>query len=213
MALNPETVHYIKVQRTARYVVLGARDAHERWMVLHGYGQLSTRFSQKFAPFAHAQRCFIVAEALNRFYVEGFSGKVGATWMTSEERETDVSDNMAYLDALFLNTPGHCNAFFGFSQGVATLCRWLKHRLPSAHKIVFWAGSVAREMEHWTQEDASVFQNTELIYVFGTQDRFFDEIKIKAQLDTLERLKIPFKVVRFEGGHHIKSDILKEVLN
>ena len=31
-------------------------------------------------------------EGLSRFYLEGFSGKVGATWMTREDRLNDIDN-------------------------------------------------------------------------------------------------------------------------
>ena len=43
-------------------------------------------------------------EAMNRFYLHGYKGRVGATWMTSEDRLTDIEDNISYLEELTKQT-------------------------------------------------------------------------------------------------------------
>lgn len=210
--MSNASIKHISVSRTARYVVIGNPQAEERWLVVHGYGQLAPRFAQKFASLAGQHRCFVVPEALNRFYVSGFSGKVGATWMTAEDREKDIADNVAYLDVLHLEAGFEFNAVFGFSQGVATLCRWMQHRRPEGARAIFWAGSVAREMEQWSEQDACFLASGSLHYVFGDNDPFFSESKISEQFAILRRLQISFDALRFEGKHVIDKGLLHQLI-
>ena len=66
--------------------------------VLHGYGQLAKYFIRKFN---HLENVIIVApEGGHRFYLKDTSGRDGASWMTREARETDISDNIKYLNSL-----------------------------------------------------------------------------------------------------------------
>jgi hypothetical protein len=96
------------VLRTARYATLGRLDesVREVWIVCHGYAQLAGRFIERFRCIAAPHRLIVAPEALSRFYTErgsGFHGpasQIGATWMTSEDREAEIQDYVAYLDAL-----------------------------------------------------------------------------------------------------------------
>jgi len=90
--------HHIEVPRTARYLTLGPGDAADVWIVIHGYGQLAGRFLRRFEPIDDGTRHIVAPEALSRFYVgneagrHGQSSKVGATWMTREAREDEITD-------------------------------------------------------------------------------------------------------------------------
>ena len=108
-------------KKTYRYQVLNDNpQAKTVLYVLHGYGQLVKFFIQKFKNLN--QEILIVApEGMHRFYKKGNSGRVGASWMTKEARETDISDNMIYLNALDIEVarkyPITKRILLGFSQG------------------------------------------------------------------------------------------------
>src|SRR5712691_3738407 len=97
--------YHIGVTRTARYFTLGGspREVAEVWFVCHGYGQLAGRFLRHFEPLAGGTRLLVAPEALSRFYVEDTTvpareRKVGATWMTREDRLSEIDDYVRYLD-------------------------------------------------------------------------------------------------------------------
>ena len=130
--------HHLSVPRTARYYTLGDAGTHvsEVWMVCHGYGQLAQPFLASFERVASPTRRIVAPEALSRFYLDrqpppnDRPPRVGATWMTREDRDHEIADHVAYLDALHdLVRPALPAAVrlrvLGFSQGVATVARWL----------------------------------------------------------------------------------------
>jgi len=96
--------HHLPVSRTARYFTIGEPDASltELWFVCHGYGQLAGRFVRHFESIDAPHRMIVAPEALSRFYVE-VAGKthadthVGASWMTREDRLSDIEDYVEYL--------------------------------------------------------------------------------------------------------------------
>ncbi|MFT7345493.1 MAG: putative esterase, partial [Lentimonas sp.] len=95
---NPQKTE-LKIDKTAKVSVLKNEENpnDQLLIVLHGYGQLSQFFIQKFSSLTH--QCDIIApEGMHRFYLNGSSGRVGASWMTKEERETDIEDNQKYLE-------------------------------------------------------------------------------------------------------------------
>src|ERR671933_2286542 len=110
--------HHLTVTRTARYVTLG--DVHDSlrqvWFVCHGYGQLAARFLRHFEDLNDGHRLIVAPEALSRFYVESGPGTrhadvpVGATWMTREDRLSEIADYVSYLDGLYAQLFRTCSA-------------------------------------------------------------------------------------------------------
>ncbi|MEZ4763957.1 MAG: hypothetical protein R3C26_12480 [Calditrichia bacterium] len=37
---------------------------------------------------------------MSRFYLQSTNGRIGATWMTREDRENEIADYLAYLNNL-----------------------------------------------------------------------------------------------------------------
>lgn len=123
--------HHISVQRTARYWTAGPAPAEAigTLYALHGYGQLGEYFIRKFQNAADAGWHVVVPEGGHRFYLKGTEGRVGASWMTKEDRLSDIEDYVAFLDHLkqrvdSMGAKGP-QLLLGFSQGVATALRWL----------------------------------------------------------------------------------------
>lgn len=100
--------HHIRVARTGRYFTLGSAGTQLReiWVVCHGYRQLARRFLRRFADLDDLNRLIVAPEGLSRFYLhdtEGRHGKevpVGATCMTREDRENEISDYVGFLDGV-----------------------------------------------------------------------------------------------------------------
>ena len=78
--------HELEVPRTARVASFGSPEAAETWLVLHGYGQLASRFLRSFAVANRPGRLILAPEGLSRFYTSRDPSRVGATWMTREAR-------------------------------------------------------------------------------------------------------------------------------
>ena len=76
--------------RSARCFARGGEAAAEAWVVLHGYGQLASRFLRGFESIASRTRLVVAPEGLSRFYPDAGAGKVGASWMTKGEFSTQI---------------------------------------------------------------------------------------------------------------------------
>jgi dienelactone hydrolase len=206
--------HFLTVGKSARVVVWGnPATADEVVLALHGYGQLTTYFARHFEGFAHAGRAFIIPEGLNRFYLEGTSGRVGATWMTREERLRDIADNTAYLNQLlehFQVRPQARLTVFGFSQGVATACRWMAatHR---AQRAIWWAGSLPPDVEWSTGQHG--MQGVEMAVVVGMTDPYFGGEEPKELTHLLREAQLPYALLRFDGGHRLDAEVLKQLFS
>ena len=98
---------HIRVARTARYYTLGSAGPHLReiWLVCHGIRQLARRFLPRFAGLDDGKRLIVAPEGLSRFYLHGPESRdkkipIGATWMTREDRENEITDYVEFLDAV-----------------------------------------------------------------------------------------------------------------
>jgi len=212
--------HHLTVSRTARYYSLGEWNADTRqvWFVLHGYGQLAQYFIQKFAILENSQTVVIAPEALSRFYLDQpGASRVGATWMTREDRQNEIDDQIAYLNLLYdtvrdQNDPSRVQInLLGFSQGTATALRWLVSGHVKCHRLVLWAGYFANGIADLVQPNQ--LAHVETIVAYGTKDEYLEQIDLeKYRIDILN--SIPHaQIMSFEGTHTIDLATLKQIAN
>lgn len=205
----------LKTPRTARLFCLGTPDrAAQHWLVFHGYGQLAPYFIRHFEPFL-PDRCFWAPEALNRFYLEGLSGRVGAAWMTKEARLDDIRDNVHYLDSVYAEyiRPFLTNRplnILAFSQGVATACRWVEHARPYLDKMILWSGMLPHDMPTEGLRDILLSHRATIVY--GTQDPYINDENLTSVSEFMCRELPGVRVRTHDGGHHFDKALLKELI-
>jgi hypothetical protein len=92
----------IAVKKTARYFLSGENKNPQFLMfVLHGYGMPARNFLEEFKALGNKNILIVSPEGLSRFYTKGFYGNIGASWMTSEDRENEIEDYIGYLDEVY----------------------------------------------------------------------------------------------------------------
>jgi predicted esterase len=198
-----------KAEKTFRYTTLGAfTEAHTILDVLHGYGQLAEYFIRKFSTLEHGY--YVVApEGMHRFYLNGTSGRVGASWMTKEARETDISDNIHWLNELDRHIDDKSKklrkVILGFSQGGATAARWFYRGNSQADHLIMWASVFPPDL-NIAQE--IIEKRGTGTFVLGTKDPYFSEDDSQAATAFFEQQG--FHLISFEGGHDIDQKTLKE---
>jgi predicted esterase len=208
--------HAIVVPRTARYYTLGPTHGFPRelWFVCHGYGQLGGRFARQFAPLDDGTRLIVAPEALSRFYLDPLpqrrhesDPRVGATWMTREDREAEIADYVAYLERL-ANEIRHPLAgaaprivVLGFSQGTATVSRWLAASEMRVDQLVLWGGAIPPELDlaAW----ATRLHGAAITLVAGDDDQFATPAAVAVEAERLSAAGVAFSLQRFPGGHTI----------
>ena len=205
--------------RTARYVTLGAEAsaADEVWLACHGYGQLASRFIRRFGVIENGRRLFVAPEALSRFYLTGGSGphsdgdKVGASWMTREGRDSEISDQVTYLDrvlaaALGGAATGPPRVGFGFSQGAAVICRWAARTATPPRHLVLWGSGVPADLLEG--DGKAGLARATLTIVIGAQDPIADGGRVEAHRAELDAAGIAYRFVSYEGGHDVDGPTL-----
>lgn len=206
--------HHLSVPRTARYVTLGPLDgsAPEVWFALHGYGQLARRFARALEPLDDGRRLVVVPEGLSRYYVNHSERVVGASWMTSEDRLTEIADYVAYLDRLLdalgpAIPSGVPLTVLGFSQGTATACRWVAGGAPRAGRLVLWGGTMPPELDL----AGGALGDVEVALVRGEQDPLYLARTAAEQAALLESHGVRHRSMTFTGGHELNPKLLLEL--
>ena len=210
------TEHRLTIERSARVYTLGDPAALDAWIVLHGYGHLAGRFIGQFASIAGPDRVIVAPEALNRFYLDaprpgGPSAeerRVGTTWMTREDREAEIHDYVAYLDRVRGSMVPNAQrvTVFGFSQGVATACRWVALGSAVVHRVILWAGPAPADLD--MKRLAARMDGLTVEIVLGSRDEFAGARKLESELALLQEAGVQHRVVRFDGGHTIDQTVL-----
>jgi predicted esterase len=203
--------HHISVTKTARYHTLGTLNelTEEVWFVIHGWAQLASEYLNSFSSLDNGKRFIIAPEALNRFYLKIGKPDVVATWMTREDRENEIADYVAYLNTLYdsflLNNYKAKIVVLGFSQGVATVSRWMYQNPRKLDSLVFYAGEPGNELQN--HQSIASFSKTKNYFIYGTEDQFINELNIQKYRDML----FNFEFISFEGKHEINAGVLSEI--
>jgi predicted esterase len=214
-------LHHLAVGRTARYYTLGAEpgEASQLWIALHGYAMLASRFLRLLAPLAEGGRTLVLApEALSRFYLEtGRDGQhseaIGATWLTREDRQHELSDAIRYLDQLHGEWSSRIPAgtpvgVLGFSQGAAMAARWIGTGATLPEQVVLWGIEPPADA---LPALAERMQGREVTLIAGDRDRFAPAGGIEAQAAALARLGVRARAERFAGGHSLPAEAVRRL--
>ncbi|MDH3215642.1 MAG: phospholipase [Candidatus Krumholzibacteria bacterium] len=215
--------HHLTVTRTARYYTLGDPTGEPRqvWFVCHGYGQLARSFVSFFAVLDDGYNYVVAPEALSRFYLEGErlyhgpAAKVGATWMTREDRVREIADQVHYLDALYGKVFDRVDRskvsvrILGFSQGVATVCRWIERAGAKADHLILWAGFVPGDID--LAKSGNPFAALRLSLVVGDRDELAKPGRVVKEEARLHSYQLRYDLIKFAGGHHLNKNVLSKL--
>jgi len=211
----------LRVARMARYFVAGdpTDETRDVWIALHGYGQLAEPFLSALDPLAAEGRVLVAPEALSRFYLDepakrhGPESPVGASWMTREDRLHEIMDYVRYLDdvgdALRRVASKATINVLGFSQGVATACRWVALGHTPVKKLVLWGGALAADLKQGAPD--GVFHGATVTLVAGKKDAIVPPKFMKKEQATLAALGVAADLLEHDGGHALNSTALRQL--
>jgi predicted esterase len=186
------------------------------WFVLHGYGQRAAEFLEQFRPFMNPATLFVAPEGLSRFYKRHRKGEIGASWMTSAEREAEIEDYVIYLDTVY-DYVSQCQGakpfragVLGFSQGSSTASRWVYSGAVTLDRLILWGGPPAAELR--TGNFQEKISPCVVDWVTGTEDRFTAPEILHELIPVMDTAANPVRLTVFQGGHELDSDTLAAVL-
>ncbi len=191
------TTKNIITQKHARVFISSPKNGYKiTWILFHGYAQNIDDFFRFFEAFKNDVR-IIIPEGLSRFYQKGMDGKVGSSWMTSEEREFEILDQFYFLNKMLrdFNIKVAQTNVFAFSQGTATACRWINQFKLDFNKVCFWSGII--DFEKHTNLNLNKIE-----FFIGDNDRFINSALRKSTL----------KYFTYEGGHFFTTKLLQQYI-
>jgi predicted esterase len=212
------THHSIAVHKTAHYYTIGTPGPTIRqfWIVCHGYAQLADEFLKEFDLLDNPHTFVVAPEGFNLFYRKGFTGLVGANWMTRQHRESAIADYSSFIQQIYDYYTPQLPAdvrivLLGFSQGSTTVTRWVMHNQPYFHDLVLWAGLPPDDIDYASHRNYLSDKNLYLLY--GSDDPFLTPDRLTSVQDIEDKNGIDFQEETFVGGHEIPVDILQQFIN
>jgi predicted esterase len=205
--------HSLTIAKTAHFYTIGEAGAQIEnwWIVCHGYGQLAQHFIRRFDILDDAKTFILAPEGHSRFYVEGFGGGVGASWMTKEDRLDEIADYCHLLQTLYEKfapqfSPAVRITVLGFSQGVPTVCRWVGRYKPAIHRLILFAGTLPDDVDFLSEK--AYFADRDIFLVYGSEDPFLTPEKLTWQQKFIEKQELDIKVLTYEGGHEVQREVI-----
>lgn len=204
----------ITYQRSARYYTYGNPEkANTVLYALHGYGQLPAYFIRKFYQLDPDQYFVVCPEGPHRFYLQGTNGRVGASWMTKEDRLNDIQDYVLLLDTIQSEIETKHSfkkkILLGFSQGGATASRWLAYGKTKFNQFILWAAVFPPDMEPEVKEQFKASSNH---MVIGNQDEYSTVEKAEEFCQKLNEEGMNFAFHTFIGKHDLDQQLLQKLV-
>lgn len=199
--MTEATRHTIATTTHGRYLVRPPDTAPARvgLFAFHGYGQRAQHMLDELQALPGSDAWLLVSvQGLHRFY-ERATQQVVAHWMTSEDRELAIADNLAYVDAVVAAVaaahPFERLVFVGFSQGTAMASRAAAHLGERCHGLILLGGDVAPEVL------AAGAPLPRTVIGRGTADAYYSAKQFTADSEALEERGALGAAVEFNGGH------------
>jgi predicted esterase len=146
----------------------------------------------------------VSVQALHRFY-RGRSGITVASWMTKQDRDLLIADNVAYVDAAVAHVASGRAidrlVFCGFSQGVAMAFRAAVRGAARADAVLALGGDVPPEL---LADAGATFPR--VLLARGTRDEWYSAAKLEHDEGSLRTRGATVETLTFDGAHEWHPD-------
>ena len=205
---GPE-VHSVPTMTHGRVLIAQARAAAARGLVagFHGYGESAAIQMERLRAIPGAERWTrISVQGLHRFY-ERRTGQVVACWMTHEDREDAIADNIAYIGAALETAPVDESlplVYAGFSQGVAMAYRAACRGPRRAAAVIAVGGDIPPEL---LADPSATFPR--VLVIRGRDDEWYSQQKFEADTAALRSRGVQHEALLVDGGHEWHAPVLE----
>lgn len=195
----------IEARTHGRYLARPPR-VNGPWPLLvgfHGYRENAAIHMAALESIAATDGWLLVAvQGLHRFYASG--GDVVASWMTAEDRELAIGDNVAYVGQVVAAVRAEFPTreplvFAGFSQGAAMAFRAAAHL--RANGLIIVGGDVPPDVAA-----GPTVGLPPVLYARGRHDALYTAESHARDVLTLGRLGVTVETVTLDGGHALTPD-------
>ena len=170
----------------------------------HGYMESASVQMERLAGIPGSERWLLVSvQGLHRFY-RGRTEDVVASWMTRQDRDDMITDNIEYVDRVVESTvtAGVPLVMLGFSQGAAMALRAGMRGRRCASGIVAVGGDVPPEL----LSDAMAKIPPTLL-LRGERDDWYTAEKLEGDVAALRARHVPVGSIVYPGAHEWTREV------
>ena len=187
-----------------RYLVLPALNPVGLLVGFHGYVESAETQIERLRAIEGSERWTIISiQGLHRFY-QRRSDVVVAGWMTRQDRDLAIADNLAYVSGVVtvewaerIGRNGSSPIVYaGFSQGVAMAFRAAAASVVPVAGVIAVGGDVPPEIDR----DA-LARLRHVLLCRGAKDDWYTDAKFASDRERLETAGIALAPLVFDGGH------------
>ena len=192
----------IATETHGRYVVVPPpREPRGLIVGFHGYAEPAEAALARMQTIEHADEWLLVAvQGLSRFY-RGRTRDIIASWMTSQDRDLAIADNIRYVAAVVDAAANEWRVawplvFTGFSQGVAMAYRAACALSRPVSGVIALGGDIPPEL------DGAVLSRLRSALVGrGVRDEWYTDDTFRADVARLRAAAIEVSDVTVDAGH------------
>jgi len=173
----------------------------------HGYGENAEMQMERLHSMARGLNCLLLSiQGLHRFY-RGSSNEVAASWMTRQDRELAIADNISYVARVVESALAERNAkppvlFAGFSQGVSMAFRAAVTSRVQPAAVAAVGGDLPPEIQ---PEMLKRLSGAMLCH--GVSDPYYSNEKFRDDEARLNGAGVKVRLFEFGGGHVWPPDL------
>lgn len=180
------------------------------WFVCHGIGYLSRYFIRYFSELDSEQHYIIAPQAPSKYYQDKNYKHIGASWLTREETNMEMQNNVAYFDEIYKKEiqPQHDKklVILGYSQGVSVAMRWITQSKIHCDTLIIHSGGIPEELESDNFKDLKF----KPYLVYGKSDPYINTERAEKEHKKATNLfGNRLEVIPFEGEHEVSREIIK----
>ena len=147
-------------------------------------------------------------QGLNRFY-QRRTNEVIAGWMTRQDRELAIADNLSYVaavvDAVRREWPTTSTLVCsGFSQGVAMTFRAAAATSRTVAGVIAVGGDVPPELD-----SAALGRVRTALVCHGARDEWYTAENFAKDVRRLREAGVKVRPLDFDGGHEWSADVIR----
>lgn len=169
----------------------------------HGYGQDADAMLDEMRRLPGLERWRLASiQGLHRFYTRN-DERVVASWMTRQNRESAIEDNVEYVKRAVDASGGadiRVVAYIGFSQGASMAARAAARSERPVAALVMLGGDIPADVR-----DDGAARWPRVLIGAGVHDKWYGE-RVASDIKFLESRGIPHELCRFQGGHEFSDE-------
>jgi predicted esterase len=195
-------------QTHGRYLVVPTVGTDPAPMLVgfHGYAESADTQLSRLRAIEGSEHWLVVSiQGLHRFY-QRRTEEVVASWMTRQDRELAISDNLAYVSSVLDAVSAACSTrpsivFAGFSQGVAMAFRGAVKSSAERIAVIAVGGDVPPEIE-----PSALARISSALICRGSSEEWYSAEKLAQDARRLRESGVDVTAVELPGGHQWSAD-------